>query len=197
MSSITIKVPNWLDKICAWPAMVYRRRKYGCAYRRIPLGEGRFTIVEPCDFYWLNNFHWTITGNDEHIYAVRNVIKSGAKTTAIRLHREIMNSPKGLLVDHRNNNTLDNRRANLRLATHSQNCFNCRKRRKNTSSRFIGVSFDKHKVVWTAYISFHRKRIWLGCFETEIEAAKAHDEAAKKYHGEFARLNFPDGVAVS
>jgi hypothetical protein len=189
MTTIQIKVPNWLDSICVTPVLLYRKLKYGHFFRKIPLGEGRFTIVEPRDFYWLNNFNWTITGNDEHIYAVRNVIKSGAKTTAVRLHREIMNSPKGLLVDHRNGDTLDNRRTNLRVATHSQNCFNCRKR-KNTSSRFIGVSFNKHKIMWAAYISFHRKRIWLGHFKTEIEAAKAHDEAAKKHHGEFARLNF-------
>jgi len=187
--NLTINVPNWLDRIFTCPLLTYRLLRYGYPFRKIPLGEGRFTIVDQKDFYWLNNFHWTVTGNDEHIYAVRNVIKSGAKTTALRLHREIMNSPKGLIVDHKNNNTLDNRRANLRVATHSQNNFNCRKR-KNTSSRFIGVSFDKHKTVWTAYISFHRERIWLGCFKTEIDAAKAHDQAAKKYHGEFARLNF-------
>jgi hypothetical protein len=191
MSSITIKIPEWIDSICVTPVLLYRKLKYGHFFRKIPLGEGRFTIVEPCDFYRLNNFHWTITGDGEHIYAIRNVIKSGAKTTAMRLHREIMNSPKGLLVDHRNNDTLDNRRANLRVATHSQNNFNCRKR-KNTSSRFIGVSFDKHKVVWTAYISFHRKRMWLGCFKTEFDAARAYDVAARMYHKEFARLNFPD-----
>jgi hypothetical protein len=101
-----------------------------------------------------------------------------------------MNVPPGILVDHRNGDTLDNRRTNLRLATCSQNSCNRQKTKSKTSSRFIGVSFDKHKVVWTAYISFHRKRIWLGCFKTEIAAAKAHDEAAKKYHDEFARLNF-------
>jgi hypothetical protein len=192
MSSITIKVPNWLDKICAWPVVVYRQLKFGYPFRKIPLGEGRFTLVDPALFYQLNIFQWYADGKSEKIYAVRNIISANENSRTMRLHREIMNVPPGILVDHRNGNTLDNRRTNLRLATCSQNSCNRQKTKSKTSSRFIGVSFDKHKVVWTAYISFHRKRIWLGCFKTEIEAAKAHDEAAKKHHGEFARLNFPE-----
>jgi hypothetical protein len=194
MTTIRIKVPNWLDFIFTCPLLTCRLLRYGYPFRKIPLGEGRFTIVEPRDFYWLNNFHWTITGDGEHIYAVRNIINARGKTMIIRLHREIMNAPKGLLVDHKNSDTLDNRRANLRLATHSQNQFNKRKTKTKASSQYVGVHFDKSRGQWGARIKHGNKSIWLGRFDSEIDAAKAYDEAAKKYHGEFARLNFTESA---
>ena len=103
-----------------------------------------------------------------------------------------MNAPKGLLVDHENGDTLDNRRANLRLATHYQNTCNRRKIKSKTSSRFIGLYFEKRSSRWVTAIKNHGKKIYLGRFKSEIDAAHAYDEAAKKYHGEFAHLNFPD-----
>jgi hypothetical protein len=191
---LTIEIPSWLDSICTWPVTAYRKLKYGYTYRRINLGEGRFTIVDPPDFYQLNHFHWYAEGQDEHIYAVRNIIKPHCKTTTMRLSREIMSAPAGLLVDHRNNNTLDNRRDNLRLATPSQNRINSRRDKSKTSSRFIGVSLEKGRGKWLAYINYDGKRIHLGRFDSETEAAKAYDAAARKYHGEFARLNFPESA---
>ncbi|MGD0552829.1 MAG: HNH endonuclease [Sedimentisphaerales bacterium] len=191
MSTIHISIPNWLDRIFTWPLMLYRRRKYGYAYRRIYLGEGEWTTVEPADFYRLGHFKWHVEGNGKRLYAVRDVKTGPGLTKLLSLHREIMNQPKGFLVDHKNCNPLDNRRANLRLATRSQNCRNVPKR-KNTSSRFIGVSFHIIYKKWCAYIHHNRKKISLGYFDNEIDAAKARDIAAKKYHGEFARLNFPE-----
>ena len=192
MSSITIKVPNWLDRIFAWPVAAYRQLKFGYPFRKIPLGEGRFTIVDQKDFYLLNNFRWCAKGDGQCIYAVRFVIEADKRAKIVTMHREIMDTPPGILVDHRNNDGLDNRRDNLRLATSSQNNINCRRNKSKSSSRFVGVTFDKRKKQWRVRISVNRKRIFLGYFDSEIDAAKAYDEAAKKYYGEFARLNFPE-----
>ncbi len=195
MTSIQIKVPNWLDLFFAWPVLIYRKWKFGYSYRRIYLGEGRWTIVEPRDYYRLNRFHWYAVGQDDLIYAVRNVIKPGVRSKSVSMHRELMNAPKNRLVDHRNNGTLDNRVNNLRLATYSQNRINSRRDKSKTSSKYIGVCLDKSRNRWVAYINFESKRIHLHRFKNEIDAAKAYDEAAKKYHGEFARLNFKDFTA--
>ncbi len=106
------------------------------------------------------------------------------------MHREIMQPRDDRVVDHRNCNSLDNRRANLRFATHAENMHN-RRKRKNATSQYIGVFYRKDTRKWVAKIMIGRKRIQLGNFENEIDAARAYDEGAKKYHKEFARLNFP------
>ena len=191
MTTIQIKVPNWLDRICAWPVLTYRKCRFGYTFRKIPLGQGLFALVDPKDFYWLNNFQWCAKGNSRRIYAVR-FDNNCDKGRTISMHREIMDAPKGILVDHKNRNSLDNRRDNLRLATHSQNQFNKEKTERKTSSRFIGVYFDKQRQKWAARIRINGKIKHLGYFDNEEDAARAYDAAALKYRGEFARLNFND-----
>jgi hypothetical protein len=108
------------------------------------------------------------------------------------MHREVANTPDGFMCDHINGNALDNRKANLRSATAFQNCWNARKHSKSCSSKYKGVWFHKGIRKWTAMITVRRKRIHLGVFEDETEAAKAYDKAAKKHFGKFAKLNFPE-----
>ncbi len=192
MTTIQIKVPNWLDRIFASPVMTYRRWKYGYTYRRIYLGQSQWTILDVEDYYKFANIGWALGGYKKNFYAVGGIKNKNGEFELVRLHRVIMNPPKRQVVDHRNSNGLDNRRENLRIATHGQNVCNKIKTRRKTSSKFIGVSFDKRSGLWVAYVGHLRKKIFLGYFKNEIDAAHAYDAAAPKYHGEFARLNFTD-----
>jgi hypothetical protein len=194
--NISFKIPNWLDKIFAWPAMVYRKWKFGYAYRKIYLDEGKWIILDLEDYYRFAGFKWCIGGHDGKFYAIRGQMINPADSKIVQLHRLIMDAPKGLLVDHRNGDSLDNRRDNLRLATGWQNQCNKRKE-KNASSRFKGVAFRKGRKKCVACIKVGGKQLWLGSFDSEIEAAKAYDAAARKHRGEFARLNFPEETSAN
>jgi hypothetical protein len=190
-ANLNIRIPEWMDKICVCPLMGYRRLKYGYSFRKIYLGEGEYTIVEPPDYYKYGKYKWIYWGNGKNNYAIGELKIGHRKTKQVGMHRVIMGAPKGKVVDHINGDGLDNRRANLRLATRAQNIYNRRKTTKKTSSRFVGLSFNKKSTMWDGCIQYKRKKIHLGRFKNEIDAARAYDRAAIKYYGEFARLNFP------
>jgi hypothetical protein len=146
--------------------------------------------MDSADYYRLRHFKWILYGGGHNWYAARLEIAGPYKTRTISMHREIMSAPKGKLVDHRNCESLDNRSSNLRFATKRQNIIN-RRKRKNLTSKYHNVHFDKTENVWDCRITYNGKQIRIGRFKNEIDAARAYDEAAKKYYGEFARLNFP------
>ena len=116
------------------------------------------------------------------------------------LSRLIMGEPKGMLVDHINGDTMDNRRSNLRVCSKDENGRNRKIASKNNTSGFKGVSYRKKgpdminewSRPWQAYINYDKKRHHLGMFATAEEAARAYDSEALELHGEFARLNFPN-----
>ncbi len=109
------------------------------------------------------------------------------KGKSVPLHRLIMNAPKGMLVDHKNRNTLDNRKKNLRLCTRAQNMWN--RKATNATSKYKGVTYFKRVGKWIAMITANKNKIYLGIFFKEEDAARAYNKAAKKLHGKFARLN--------
>jgi hypothetical protein len=190
-SSITIKIPIWLDMTCVWPVLLYRWFKYGYTYRRIYLGEGQWAKVDEDIYYKFGHLKWCAVGDDGKKYAARIVEEANSRRIKTEyLHRKIMNPPEGLLVDHKNGDRLDDRLDNLRLATHSQNACNSRRDKTRTLSRYRGVSYSKRKGKWFAAIRNKGKKVWLGYFENEIDAARAYDEAAKKYQPEFGVMNF-------
>jgi len=156
------------------------------APRLIPLTRGKFAIVDAEDYPRLSQYTWFAEGTDKNCYAVR---KAGGKT--LKMHREIMHAPDHLVVDHINHDGLNNRRRNLRLCTFAENCRNTRRTAPSTS-KYKGAHWRKRTKKWAAAIRFDNKTYHLGCFDTELDAGKAYDQAAKKYHGAFASLNFPD-----
>jgi hypothetical protein len=160
--------------------------------RFIALTKGKFAIVDKEDFEQMRKFKWFASGPEKYPYGVRAIYPGEGRKITLYMHREIMKAPRGLVVDHINGNTLDNRRVNLRLATKRQNTCNMRVNKEGCSSKYRGVCRHKATRKWAAKISVDMKRIHLGVFEDEVEAARAYDTAAKKYHGEFARLNFPN-----
>ena len=109
------------------------------------------------------------------------------------MHRLIMNSPTGFMVDHINHNGLDNRKKNLRIVTPQQNTWNARPFKDQGKSKYKGVSWEKKYKKWKANICIENKLKHIGYFDNEKEAAEAYDTAAKKHRGEYAFLNFGDG----
>lgn len=107
---------------------------------------------------------------------------------AVTLHKLIMNTPTGMDTDHVNGNKLDNTKFNLRICTRSQN--NCNQKPQiGRTSQYKGVCWFKWTSKWRAYIMINKKRIHLGYFKNEEEAAIAYNVAAVELYGEYARLN--------
>lgn len=156
------------------------------SYKIIALTQGRFTTVDAADYPWLNQWPWYAYWNahTHSFYAARN-----EKRKRIYMAREILKCGPKEEAEHQNHDTLDNQRKNLRKATSSQNSSNRRIRSDNTSG-FKGVSWCKKTKNWKAMIGHKGTQIYLGYFNSAEEAARAYDEAAKKFHGEFASLNF-------
>ncbi len=147
----------------------------------------KVVLVDDQDYEFLNQWKWHI---DSVGYAARSGSK-GAKAS-IRMHRQIMCPPKGLIVDHKNGISLDNRKENLRVCTRHQNQMNLKVPRfKNKASKYKGVSKEERGNArpWRAYIVFNDKQIWLGGHYTERDAAIAYNAKAIELYGEFARLN--------
>lgn len=155
--------------------------------RQIELTQGRVALVDDDAYDHLNQWRWHLTDG----YAVRLSSSSGAsKRHAILMHRVIMDAPAEMFVDHINGDRLDNRRSNLRLCSKAENAQNTGPSPRNTSG-YKGVHFHKDTGKWGAAISVNRKKHYLGLFATPEAAAHAYDAAAVRYHGAFAKLNFP------
>jgi hypothetical protein len=190
---IVVNIPRRIEKPILFLVLLYRRLRCGCAFRRIPLTQGKFAIVDPDDYSLLSRYKWHASKNAGTFYAKRNAYSTeNASTRAVCMHRRIMNAPDDFVIDHINYNGLDNRKANLRLATRTQNNRHTRITINPGTSKYKGVSWYKREKRWAVRITADGKTIPIGYFKNEIEAALAYDHAAKKYHREFAALNFPE-----
>lgn len=154
-------------------------------YKEIQLSNGLIAIVDPADSVQVSQKRWHAKPHGRTTYARTWDGKS--------MHRILMGALPGVEVDHINGCGLDNRRANLRFVTRSQNLMNTGKSRRNRSG-YKGI-YKNSKKTWAAAISADGVVRYLGSFQTPEKAATAYDSAALKYHGEFARINFPKSHA--
>lgn len=154
--------------------------------KTIPLTRGKAAIVDDEDYEYLNGFKWRAVRGYNCFYATRiNSRKGGSKYTVTWMHREIMRPTDGMQVDHINGDGLDNRRANLRIASSSQNAMN-RGASKNNKLGVKGVSLFCSG--YRAQICINRKVKHLGLFPSINEARAAYESAARKLHGEFSKV---------
>ena len=146
-------------------------------YFELPISKGMKTKIDFEDYERLksqNLLKWNAQKSGKRFYVSRNVGK-----TKIYLHRYIMNTPKGMCIDHINRDPLDNRKENLRVCSYRQNSAN-----KAGLHAFKGIT--KSKDMWAAQIC----GVVLGYFTTAADAARAYDIAASFVYKDFAHLNF-------
>lgn len=151
----------------------------------IPLTQGFTTVVDLADWPLVAFYTWCVFGaRTKWPYAITAL---PGRRTRIMLHRLLLDAPPELHVDHCDLDTLNNRRANLRLVTPGENHAN--QRHWGTSSRYRGVI--RHQGKWRAAVMVRGAHRYLGRFVHEVDAARAVDAALLEAWGAHARLNFP------
>lgn len=151
--------------------------------KRIKLTKGMFAIIDDEDFDVLSTLRWHAKKCGQHHYAASDFLGH-----EVYMHRLVMNAAPGSLIDHKNQNTLDNRKSNLRDCRKHQNLANRGLQRNNTIG-FKGVCFHEKTGTWNARVKFRGKNISIGYHRTPEEAARYYNLKAKELFGEFACFN--------
>ncbi|MFZ5669095.1 MAG: HNH endonuclease [Pseudomonadota bacterium] len=152
--------------------------------REVPLTCGRVALIDEADWPLVEGSTWRSIragSKGRTLYAVTK--RAGRQIT---MHQLIMPVQPPLEVDHRNRDGLDNRRANLRPATHQQNT--CNRSYTRAAPGYRGARFKRGR--WQAIVVRDARQLHLGSFGSEVEAAVAYDLAAVALHGDFASPNF-------
>ena len=156
--------------------------------KEIQLTQGKVAIVDDEDFDYLNQWKWFANNHNGKFYVGRSITVSKNKKIRIYMHRFIMKPEKVMVIDHLDSNPLNNQKNNLRICTHAENMRNS-KINTNNKSGYKGVSFQENRNNYRASIKFNNKTINIGNYIDPIDAARAYNEAALKYHKEFAHIN--------
>jgi hypothetical protein len=154
---------------------------------KVRVGRDHWAVIDDADWNLVGRYSWRVHRLKDGRVTARGQDATGREVGD--MHRLILGCGAREKVNHRNWNGLDNRRKNLRLATHSETMRNQRHHRDSLFS-FKGVD-RLRSGHWRARIMLDRKRFELGTFATAREAALAYDRAAREHFGEFAHLNFP------
>jgi hypothetical protein len=150
------------------------------------LSNGVSVVIDSADLPLIAPYRWHAHAPRGIWYAYRHARTTDGRGTTQMMHTLLTGWP---LVDHRNGNGMDNRRANLRQASVRENAQNMRA--KSGTSLFKGVSWLNRDRQWRVQIRVVGRRIHVGQFNDETDAARAYDAAARIHHGPFAALNFP------
>lgn len=153
--------------------------------KTLRLKSGAEVLVDDEDFDFVSQYSWHVSHNG---YAIRRAVEPSGRKRVIYMHKELMTPSPGHEIDHADMNKLNNCRSNLREASRTLNNANHRPR-EGCSSKFKGVAWHKNYKRWWSYINKNGKRLSLGYFYDEVEAAKAYNAAAQLLFGEFARPN--------
>jgi hypothetical protein len=159
--------------------------------KEIKLTQGKVAIVDDEDYEWLSQWKWYANKRGYTYYALRCPWVD-RKPDPRFMHREILGLKKGdgKIVDHLDRDGLHNWKNNLRIVTPSISILN-RKKNKNNTSGYRGVSWNKNAQKWIVNIGINDNNIYCGLYSDIIAAAHIYDIAALKYFGEHAILNFP------
>lgn len=134
--------------------------------------------LDPEDEYLRSKLH--MTGN--------GYIGMYINGSHIKLHRFLLSPPDHMQVDHINGNKYDNRKSNLRICTQSENRCNIGTY-SNSTTGYKGIRFNKKNSRYYVRLQVNGRRRELGSFTQLRAAVIAYNEAARKYHGEFAFIN--------
>lgn len=164
----------------------------------VELSNGYTAIVDDEDFERVSRYKWSYKPVSGKGYAARKAYYGGGRKNPIRetiqLHRFIMGAnDRKVVVDHINGDGLDNRRSNLRLCTQAENMRNSAIYSCNKTG-YKGVHFNKRDGKYQANIRVNKKLLFLGYFDDALQAAKAYNNAAAQYFGEFARPNILEKI---
>lgn len=158
--------------------------------KEIRLTRGKVALIDDRDLEVVSKFSWSAYQSHKrwgwYAYAYTSPPRK-----YIFMHRLILGLTEGdgLQVDHINRNGLDNRRRNLRIATPKQNQYNQGVRTHPKTSKYKGVSWNKVQGEWVANIRVNGRKLYLGGYSNEEDAARAYNDGARKHFGEFARPN--------
>jgi hypothetical protein len=161
---------------------------FGDKMATMRLHSGELVLLDQDDYSIYSQKKWQLSPTG---YVARSSQSQGV-VKRVYLHRLIMDCPIELVIDHINKNRLDNRKSNLRICTQRENIV-ANLGWKYAEVKYKGVSYMSSggkKILYKFRARIKDKHI--GVFNSPEEAARAYDQEAKKLHGEYAHLNFPD-----